>query len=161
MKRLIIRSFLIIAMTVVSSLSFAQKSVLSPAICASISSETIAKDILSLIETGADEGMGKCQLSQGLRSVRVSSHSRDFFSRRVVLNAGDQVVITSPVLEGQDAYGPSNEFTVRYEIRKAGSQVIPGAFTFTRLYEGSYIRELGCAMIQSEPTTSFIKRECL
>ena len=159
--RHLLKPLIVMAIVFGSGLASATQTALTERICATISSEALAKDVITLIENGIDEGVGRCLANQDARFVKVSSPSRnDTYSRRVTLEPGAQVVITSPVVEGRDAYGPNNDFVVRYVIHRNGLPAIHGAFSFARIFEKSYIQDAGCAIIQNEPTVSFIKQEC-
>lgn len=142
--------------------SFAQNK-LSEASCAKVKNEVLAQDLLNLIRSGADEGKGNgtCDLSRASIWVKGAMEEYDTETKRIELGQDDLVYVVGKVQELQDENGPTNVFKVNYQIQSKSGKKVSGDFSFSRVYEQSYIETVGCAVIQNEPSASFIDKECL
>lgn len=157
MKSLVITALLIL----VSQASFAKK--ITEANCNSATDKMIAADLITLIKTGGDEGIANpvCKMGQLGGLVKGLDDASQSETKRMILAVEDQVKIVGPITEIQDEYGGTNTFKVNYKIIKKDGQTTAGEFTYNRVFEQSWIDDVGCAVIADQPSVSFIRNECL
>ena len=139
-------------------MSFAQ-SKLTTAKCDQISNKVLAQDLLNLIRTGDDEGSGNgtCEIRKNVKWVKGDLEANsDVEIKQILLNSDDMVFPVGEVTE--DANGISK---VNYQIVNKSGNKVSGSFSFTRNFEQSYIDVAGCAIIEEQPTKSFIDKSCL
>lgn len=138
--------------------SFAQ-SKLTPKICDQTSNKVLAQDLLNLIRTGDDQGAGNgtCSIRKNVKWVKGDLEANsDIEIKQIVLNSDDLVFPVGEVTDDGDGV-----FVVNYQIVNKSGNKVSGSFSFTRNYEQSWIEAAGCALIEEQPTKSFIDKSCL
>lgn len=131
--------------------------------CANKSSEELAQDLITFVANGGTLGLGLSKCNNDLKKnlFKVNREIGDEQPRSLVINKNENVELLGNVSELQDEHGPMNVFKVQYRINKSNGARVSGEMTFTRIYGQDGVDIVGCGFIQTQPTVSFIREECL